>query len=314
MTRILVVHFSQSGQLTRVARSMLEPLAQDPAVRLDWCELLPDTQYPFPWPFMTFFDTFPEAVYLDAPPVRTSIVADGDYDLIVLAYQVWFLAPSLPVSAFLQSGHAQVLRGRRVITLVACRNMWTTAHRTVQALLQKAGARQTDNVVLTDNGPFWSTFITTPWWLLTGNPAPLPALLPRAGISERDIAGAARFGRALREALPAIARGESGPFLSGLQAVRVNRLTMLAERIGQRSFRIWGRLIRAAGPRGSVLRRPIVAVYVLFLVTIILTVLPISMSIAALLARISPRVRRQAAELEAPSGSSSERLSRFSGA
>ena len=311
MIRILVVYYSQTGQLTRAARAMLAPLESCDGVQIDWHELQPAAPFPFPWPFLSFFDAFPESVYLVAAPNRgPPIDPTVDYDLIILAYQVWFLAPSLPVTAFLQSAQARVLNGRRVMTLIACRNMWTTAHRTMIDLLHAAGARLVDNVVLTDNGPLWSTFITTPWWLLTGNQGPLLGVLPRAGISEADIAGTARFGDALVDALPALADGAVGPFLTGLQAVKVNRLTMLAERIGHRSFRVWGKLIRAAGPPGSALRKPIVLVYVLFLIAIILTVLPITMTIAAILSRFSPRVAQQAAELEAPSGSSDARMTR----
>jgi CHASE1-domain containing sensor protein len=45
-----------------------------------------------------------------------------------------------------------------------------------------------------------------------------------------------------------------------------------------------------------------------FLLAIIVTVLPITMTIAALAARLSPRVNRQALAHEAPSGSSGARL------
>ena len=312
MTRILVVYYSQTGQLTRAARAFLEPLNGQRDVVVDWHEVRPAAPYPFPWPFLTFFDAFPESVYLQPPPLAaTPLNVNTPYDLVILAYQVWFLSPSLPITAFLKSSHAQVLNGRRVITLITCRNMWTTAHLTMQGLLRAAGAQLVDNVVLTDRGPLWSTFITTPWWLLTGQQGPWFGVLPRAGFSAADIAGTARFGRALVDALPAIERGERGPFLCGLQAVQVNRLTMLAERIGHRSFLIWGRLIRAAGAPGSLRRKPILLLYVAFLVAIILTVLPISMTIAAILARVSSRVAQQAAQLEAPSGSAGERLVRF---
>jgi hypothetical protein len=165
-----------------------------------------------------------------------------------------------------------------------------------------------DNVVLTDDGPLWSTFITTPWWMLTGQQHPWPRWLPRAGVSHAAIAQCARFGRALVLALPAIAAGSQGPFLTGLCAVKVNAHTMLAERIGHRSFNLWGRLLRWVGKPQSTARRAVLVVYVLFLLTIILTVLPISMLVTAIAARMSDSVKREAAALEAPSGASSERM------
>lgn len=309
MTRILVIQYSQTGQLGAITRSMMAPLAAHRDVRIDWQSIEPDPPYPFPWGLLSFLDAFPESIYLDPPAIRPpAFDADAPYDLIVLAYQVWFLAPSLPITAFLRSAHARVLCGKRVITVIGCRNMWTTAHRTMSALLREAGAHHIDNVVLTDQGPMWATFITTPWWLLTGNKGPLLGFLPEAGVSHGEITRAARFGRALADALPAITRGESGPFLRGLAAVQVNRFTLIGERIGERSFRIWGRLVRAAGRPGAWLRKPILIVYALFLITAICTILPITMTVAAIAARFSRRLGEEAVALEAPSGSSGERL------
>lgn len=309
MARILVIYYTQTGQLRRVVESLVAPLASQPKVEVTWLRVTPRPAYPFPWKFLSFLDAFPESVYLDPPPIAADeFDADGDYDLIILAYQVWFLAPSLPITGFLKSPQARVLKNKRVITVVACRNMWVTAHRTMVRELEALGARLTDNVVLTDSGPLWSTFITTPWWLLTGNQGPLCKWLPKAGVSDRDIARTARFGRALVEALPRIARGDSGPFLSGLEAVRVNPLTMLGERIGHRSFHIWGRLVRLAGKPGGLARKPILLVYVVFLIGAILLMLPITMTLAAIATRLSQRVAAQARALECPSGSSGERL------
>jgi hypothetical protein len=309
MIRILALHYSQTGQLTQAARSMLDPLAEREDVRIHWQEIVPRTPYPFPWRFLSFLDAFPESVYLDPPAIRVDgLDPDAAYDLVILAYQVWFLAPSLPITGFLKSPQARVLNGKRVITLIGCRNMWITAHQSMLELLREAGADLIDNVVLTDQGPMWSTFITTPWWLLTGNKGPLLGFFPEAGISQHEIKRAARFGRALAEALQPIEHGERGPFLQGLEAVKVNRHTMLAERIGHRSFRIWGKLVRAAGRPGSAKRKPILVIYALFLIAIILTVLPITATLAAVVARRSSRVKEEAARLEAPSGSSAERL------
>lgn len=312
MARILVIYYTQTGQLRRVVQSMLSPLAACAEVELVWHEIAPQPAYPFPWPFLAFLDAFPESVYLDPPAVAAAAFdPDARYDLVILAYQVWFLAPSLPVTGFLHSPAARVLRGRRVISVVACRNMWITAHDTMTRQLQTLGAQLIDNVVLTDNGPLWSTFITTPWWLLTGNQGPLLKLLPRAGVSERDIARASRFGHALAAALPQISAGAPGPFLSGLQAVRVNPLTMLGERFGHRSFRLWGRLVRLTGGPGQWTRKPILLLYVVFLAGAITVVLPVTMTLAAIASRLSRRITARARSLELPSGSSDERLALY---
>lgn len=312
MVRILVIYYTQTGQLRRVVESLVTPLQSQPDVEVIWHEVVARPAYPFPWTFLSFLDAFPESVYLDPPAVAVgNFDPDGEYDLVILAYQVWFLAPSLPITGFLRSAQAHVLKNKRVISVIACRNMWITAHRTMSQELKALGAQLVDNVVLTDNGPLWSTFITTPWWLLTGNQGPLFNVLPRAGISDREIARAARFGSALVAALPRIIGGEPGPYLSGLQAVQVNPLTMLGERIGHRSFRIWGRLTRLVGRPGEFSRKPILLIYAMFLIGAIVLVLPITITIAAIAARLSQRVVAQAKALEDPSGSSRERLALY---
>jgi hypothetical protein len=312
MVHILVVHYSQTGQLTRVLRSMLGPLETNPDVSIDWRELSPRPPYTFPWRFLSFFDVFPESVYQDPPPLEPcGINLDAHYDLIVLGYQVWFLSPSLPIVAFLKSPEAKVLRERPVITVVGCRNMWVMAHRAMSGLLRNLDARLVDNVVLTDEGPLWATFITTPWWLLTGNKGPLLGILPEAGISADAIRRSVRFGHALNDALPSIQKAAGGPFLRGLRAATVQPLTLLAERIGYRSFRIWGRILRAVGKPGSGARKPVLVIYVTFLIAMILTVLPITATILAIKARLSRKARDEATALELPSGSGTERLALY---
>jgi hypothetical protein len=309
--KILVVHYSQTGQLTRVLRSLLGPLQANEEARIDWRELRPMAPYAFPWRFLAFFDVLPESVYQDPPPIEScGIAPDAQYDLIIVGYQVWFLSPSLPIVAFLKSPEAKVLRGRPVITVVGCRNMWVTAQQAMSGLLRDLGARLVDNVVLTDEGPIWATFITTPWWLLTGNKGPLMGILPEAGISASSIKRSERFGHALNASLGHGMAGD-GPFLRGLQAAKVRPLTLLAERIAYRSFRIWGRILRSVGKPGSAARKPVLAIYIVFLVAMILVVLPFTATILAIKARFSRKVQDEATALELPSGSGTERMALY---
>lgn len=312
MTRILVVYYSQTGQLTRAVQSMLSPLAGRTDVQIVWQNLEPVEAFPFPWGFLRFFDTFPECVHLDPPPIRpVAFAPDARFDLVVLAYQVWFLSPSLPVTAFLKSPAAQVLRDTPVITFIACRNMWLSAQEKVRTMLKDLGARHIDNVVLVDQGPPWATFITTPRWVLTGKKNGFWGLFPPAGVSESEIRGAARFGRALAASLPLL-QSAPGPLLSGLGAVKVMPGYVTGEKIAHRSFRLWGLLLRALGRPGSLPRRVVLVVYILFLVAMILTVMPVSMVVRALLRPVlHKRLDAEVERLEAPSGSATDRLRQY---
>lgn len=312
MTRILVLHFSQTGQLTRAVESMLRPLAGRADVEIVWQNLEPVAAFPFPWGFFRFFDTFPECVHLDPPPIRpVAFGPEARFDLVVLAYQVWFLSPSLPVVAFLKSRAAQVLRDTPVITFIACRNMWLSAQEKMKGLLRDLGARHIDNVVLVDQGPPWATFITTPRWVLTGKNNGFWGVFPPAGVSATEIAAGARFGRALADALPLL-QSARGPLLSGLGAVKVIPGYITGEKIAHRSFRLWGKLLRALGKPGTPLRRLVLVVYIVFLVAMILTVMPVSIVVRALLRPLlRKRLDAEVARLEAPSGSSTERMRQY---
>lgn len=313
MKRVLVVYFSQTGQLRCVAESFCKPLEQAPEVALSWQALSPIKPYPFPWPFFEFFDQFPECVHLKPPELSPINCGEDEFDLVVLAYTVWFLSPAPPVTAFLKSEHARkILQGRPVVTLVACRNMWLGADREVRRLLAGIGARHMDHVVFTDRGPALSTFITTPRWMLTGRRDSLWGM-PAAGVAQADIDGATRFGHALREALAQDLEQGNAPMLQGLGAVKVDQRLIASEKIGRRSFEIWGHLVMASGSPGSRLRRCVLAIYAVFLVSMILTVVPVTMSIRALLKPFTrKKMARITRELEKPSGSGRERMAAFS--
>lgn len=308
--KVLVVSYSQSGQLDAIAESVVAPLRDDPAIRVDWLRVAPRQPYPFPWSFLDFLDVFPEAVYLEPPPLQPfDIDADCRYDLIILAYTVWFLAPAPPITGFLKSETARrLLRDTPVMTLIGCRNMWVTAQETVSRLLAEQGARLIDNAVLTDQGSALASFITTPRWLLTGRKDAFWGL-PPAGIRAADIRDARRFGEAVRAAL-AEPGPLQGPMLRGLGAVTVNPALVRSERIGHRSFRLWGRLLRRLGRPGTRLRRSVLILYVVFLVGMIVSVVPLQLVLQRLTAPLRrARDEQLRARLEAPSGSGRERMS-----
>ena len=248
----------------------------------------------------------PESVLLDPPalePLATSGEEDPQFDLIVLAYQVWFLSPSCPVTAFLKSeAGKRLLRGKPVVTVIGCRNMWLNAQEKVKQLIREAGGELRDNVVFTDNAPTMATLITTPRWLLTGRRDAFLGL-PAAGIAEADIAGAGRFGHALVRALRDGREKRGGPMLGGLGAARVDPRLIFSERAGTRAFGAWSRIIRLGGKPGSWLRLPLVMLFCLYLVAMILAVVPVSLLLQRLLRPLlARRLESQKAYFEAPSG------------
>jgi len=310
--RVLVIGYSQSGQLTRIAERILAPLRQAGDVEVRVETLRPRQPYPFPWTFFSFLDAFPESAHLVAPPLEPlTLRGDEDFDLVILPYQVWFLAPSLPVTAFLKHPLAQrLLSGKPVVTVIACRNMWMLAQEKMKQMLSDCGARLIDNVVLTDPSPTLLTLVTTPYWLLTGRKRLLA--LPTAGIDDSSVAQAERFGCALRDGLRRDAERGQGPMLHGLKACVADPRLYLSERAGTRSFYLWGKLLRAAGGPGALGRKPVLVVYVVFLILLILTVVPLSLlAQVALRPLLAKQLDALKLRFEMPSGSGQERMGRY---
>jgi hypothetical protein len=104
MLRILLIYYSQSGEAERVAEVFSETL-KSAEIDLAAEVLRPESPYPFPWKrIANFFDVLPECNFGPVPqlePVRFD--PDQKFDLMILIYQVWFLAPSLPIQSFLKS-------------------------------------------------------------------------------------------------------------------------------------------------------------------------------------------------------------------
>ena len=312
MKRVLVVHYSQTGQLQDIVASVIRPLQQSPNIEVTSIALKPLQRYPFPWPFWKFFNTFPECVYEDPDPIEPLRIApDAEFDLVIVAYTVWFVSPSLPTTAFMQSAEAKrLLRDKPVITLIGCRNMWLMAQERMKAMVEALGGRLIDNVALVDLSHMVATFISTPMWMLTGKRGPfLSGRVPRAGVPAEEISRATRFGTAIARQLPQRQPGDFSPMLRGLSAVSINEGLMASEAIVRRSFRMWGGLLRALGNQRSITRRIVLGLYVLFLITLILTVVPISAVLKRLLAPLTrARTKLQRAYFAAPSGESTEHL------
>jgi hypothetical protein len=246
----------------------------------------------------------PETVLLEPPVLEPLVVgADERFDLVVLAYQVWYLAPSGPMTAFLKSEEGKrLLRGRPVVTVIACRNMWLVAQETVKQLIRQAGGRLRDNVAFIDAGGTLATFVTTPRWVLTGRRDAFWGL-PAAGVAEEEIANADRFGRALLAGLRADRERSDRPMLAGLGAARVDPRLIFSERAGQRVFSLWSRLIRRGGAPGSAGRSLMLALFCAYLVAVILILVPVSLVVQRLMNPFFSRwLESQRTYFELPSG------------
>jgi hypothetical protein len=234
--RALVVWYSQTGQLKRCADALVRPLA-DAGFDVVAEQLRPVRDYPFPWSLRAFLDVFADTVTGVTPALERPSVDGGErFDLVVVAYQVWYLAPSLPVQAFFASPHSSLLAGTPVVTLVACRNMWYSAALAVRRMVERAGGVHVGHVAAVDSGPAWATFVTTPRWLLTGRRGRFLKVFPPAGIGDDAVARLAELGARL-------AARPGAPVFDGLDPFRVDTRMALPDLLGRIAFEPWARLI-----------------------------------------------------------------------
>ncbi len=274
-TKILAIHYSQSGQLTRILRSITSPLRESPDVELFEEVIEPEEPYPFPWPFFRFFDVFPESVMMDPVRMKTfSFDPSTQFDLVILAYQVWFLSPSLPVGGFLKSPFARVMQDTPVVTIIGCRGAWTTAQSKVRKCLEEIGARLIDNAVFVDQGSLAASFITHTRWLWTGKKDSLWGIFPPAGVSDDEITAARGFGKAILTAV------QNGPLVSGkllfegLGHNEIDSREMAVEAKVHRDFVRWARIFKAVGEQGTWKRQVMVLFFVIFLFFRVLVTFP----------------------------------------
>jgi hypothetical protein len=305
MTRVLLVYYSQAGEAARVASAVADGM-RSPAVDLSIETLQPKVPYPFPWKSPArFFGVLPECHFGPLPAlVPVTFDTTRRFDLVILIYQVWFLAPSLPVQSFLKSDAARVLRDTKVVTFSVSRNMWPSASETMKQLLRNAGAKHVDNVVITHQGPAWATFVSTPRALLLGKKDALGGVFPAAGVSDASLERAKRLSGLIAAQLAVSSRPEAAPFLRGQGTVDVDHRYLIAERLGWHVFRWWSRAILALGRMGPTFRSIGIYLFIVFLICVILIGIPLTMVVRVLLGPlIQRRMARYTRTLQQPSES-----------
>lgn len=302
MRHVLVVCHSQTGQLRECAEALVAPLRASGEVEVEVLEPKTAAPYPFPWPVPAFLDVMPECVLEEPPPMQQVRPQRQKYDLVILAWQVWYLSPALPVTGFLASDAAKVLADAPVVALCACRNMWHAGWLKLKARLDALGAKVIDHLVLIDQGPAWATFVTTPRWMWTGKKNGFGPF-PEAGVSREAIAALTGAGERLRDALRAGALGDS--VLRGTRPapLLVVRKYVLPEFLASHVFRWWARLIRRGGRLSRRLRLPLEVLFLVWLCSSVLVLLPVLL-LTAVVVRVGFKgwFEGRVMKLAAPSG------------
>lgn len=243
---ILVIYYSQTGQLEDIVRNIAKPFeTQKEEYDVTYYNIQLKEDFPYPWPGDVFFDTFPES-YLQIPkeilPPSEEIL-NKKYDLILFGYQVWFLTPSIPIISFLKSGYAaQLLKDTPVVTISGTRNMWMLSQEKLKVYLRDLKAKLVGNIALVDRHDNYTSVLTIVRWLTKGQKEKT-GLLPAAGVSDEEITGSVKYGEIIEKHLKNTDLENLQPDLVKNGAIEIRPFLVRVEKVGNKIFTVWSNLI-----------------------------------------------------------------------
>ena len=246
MKNVLIVYYSQSGQLESIARNIAKPLLDSDQINVTFHEIQLEKTFPFPWNTEAFFDAFPES-FLQIPTALKPIspeILNMKFDLILLNYQVWYLSPSIPINSFLKSPEAKtLLNNTPVITISGSRNMWIMAQEKIKKLLKQNNAHLKGNIALVDRAGNLISVVTIFDWMLSGIKRKYLGIFPLPGVSDKDVNESSIFGKVILSGLNDNNLENLQSKFVELDAVRVKPFLITVDRTGNKIFKMWSNFI-----------------------------------------------------------------------
>ncbi len=241
--KILLIYYSQTGQLKDIVDQFSSPFFEDGIdVEIKRIEIAED--YKFPWTSKRFFDVMPESVLGTPTPIEKINFIESTYDLIVFAYQPWFLSPSIPANSLLKNpDFIRILKGTNIITLIGSRNMWICAQEKIKQLLKDAEANLVGNIVLKDRHNNLSSAVSILHWMLNGKKEKLWSVFPMPGISETDIKQSSIFAEIVKKRFKENNYLRLQNELGENGAVEVKNNLMFIEPRAKKIFTLWATAI-----------------------------------------------------------------------
>jgi len=247
MKNVLVIYYSQSGQLESIARNIAKPFINSEEMNVVFYEIQMEKPFPFPWNKTAFFDVFPES-FLQMPsqlkPIP-SVILDTKFDLILLHFQVWYLSPSIPINSFLKSLEAKILfNSTPVVTISGSRNMWFMAQEKIKVLLKNNNAQLKGNVALVDRVGNLISVITIVEWMFSGVKKKYLGIFPLPGVSEKDIVEAYKFGEIILSGLIENDLDGIQKKLVAIDAVKISSYLVTVDKTANKIFGKWSNFIK----------------------------------------------------------------------
>lgn len=275
MKKVLVVTYSQSGQLEDIVKNILKPIESQVQVHHEHLSPLP--AFPFPWKDVAFYDAMPECVEMIPAGLQSLTFNPAEnFDLVIIGYPIWFLSPPIPITTFLLSDEGrQVMKNKPVLTVIGSRNMWVMAQEEIKKMIASAGGKLKGNISLFDRHNNLVSVVTIIYWMTTGKKDKLKGIFPKPGISEKDIQEAERFGVPILKALENDDFDKLHSQLLQMKSVELHPSVVSIEQKGKKIFRIWSKFIRKKGGPGNLNRVTRLKMFKWYLLFVIFAVSPI---------------------------------------
>lgn len=291
MKKILVVYYTQTGQAKLALDATLKPFTENSNYQLDYLLIKPKKSFPYPWSYTEFFDAFPETVHgipceLEPIQIDTSV----NYDLVVIAYQPWFLSICVPVSSFLQTPEAKLLLNNKpVVTIINCRNMWLGAQEKMKQRLLDVKANLVGNITFVDRSSNLTSLVTVLAFVLKGTKENFMGIFPKYGVNDKDLEKAPLFGTIIKNNLENNLLQNIQPQLNQKGALDIRGNLLLMEGRGRALFPLYANYISKKGTQGSEQRKTRVRIFGIVLPTAILFLSPI----ITILSRLIPLIAKK---------------------
>lgn len=241
--KILAIYYTQSGQLGQIVDNFTSVFT----AAGHWVEKVAVQAVPafgFPWNSKRFFDAMPESVLGIPCTLAPFEIKEDSYDLIIFAYQPWYLSPSIPANAILQHPRFKaVVKNTPVVTVIGARNMWLKAQERVKEALRLNGALLVGNIALVDKNSNLVSAVTILYWMLTGKKDSMWGIFPKPGVADEDVANMHIYGSTVLRHLSAGNWAALQPALVAQKAVEVKSNLMFIEPRATKLFSIWANVI-----------------------------------------------------------------------
>ncbi|MCD7931068.1 MAG: hypothetical protein LUH15_06725 [Tannerellaceae bacterium] len=183
MRNVLVIYYSQTGQLEEIVQNLTQSFQKD--YSLTYVKVACD-QFKFPLTFRSFFEVFPESM-LQIPCKFLADIPPKEYDIIVLGFQPWFVNLSIPINSLLaDAGFQALVKGKQVILVQDSRNTWRNSLHQAKTRIEEAGGTVCSSFTFRDVNKNLASLFSLFGWLFKGNKQYFKRL-PVAGINPTHI-------------------------------------------------------------------------------------------------------------------------------